>query len=121
MSQSTKAPTAPGNDSLMREPMILPKSPYGFGTGSATIVGRPAISGRHCSRGTYPLASASAAIAERKGAVDEALYRGGRPKAGGEVEQFSVDAKEAFLDVLIQGHVRATEAIDGLLRVSDEE
>jgi len=53
--------------------------------------------------------------------VDETLYRRRRPKAVREVEQFRADAKKALLYFLIEGHLRAPEAIDGLLRVTNEE
>ena len=85
------------------------------------IVGRPAISGRHRSSGTYPLASASAAIAGANAPLTKRCIEGGARKLVVEMEQFRADAKKAPLDVLIQRDVRATEAIDRLLRVTDEE
>src|SRR5271154_663865 len=80
--QETKAPTASGNDSSMRQLTTLPKSPYGLGTGSAIKVGRPVVSGLDASSETYPawLPAVSAAIAGAKARLTKDWMEGGERK-----------------------------------------
>src|ERR1700693_3702125 len=62
-SHSTNAPVASGRDSSIRKLAILPQSPYGLGTGNATIVGRPLTSGRDAWSGTYSASATAGANA----------------------------------------------------------
>ena len=59
--------------------------------------------------------------ARREGAVDGGLQRGPRAEAPAEPQELRAPLQELGLGALVEGDVRAPEAVDGLLGVADDE
>ena len=56
-----------------------------------------------------------------EGTVHEGLERGRRAEAGGEVKELRAGAEEPLLHFLVERNIGASEPVDGLLGIADQE
>jgi hypothetical protein len=106
----------------MRKFTIRRKSPYGFGTGSATTAGCVSTFARNGSSGTYAAWPSLVPSMQRANAAFTTDWMSGTLRKLTVRWTTSAPAATSWpLHGLVERHVGAPEAVDRLLRVADEE
>src|SRR5436853_74877 len=116
------APTASGSESsiaLADGRSGPPPRPYGFGTGSATTAGCPAVAGRDWAIGLQRRSVSGHLVRER--GVHEMLDLRHAAIARREMQDTPAARLEPIAYVPIRADVGAAEPVDGLFRIADDE